>query len=339
MSIRRVLDIPASIINLRISVAEQYGADRVRILEKTGISSELISKPTNRIPVPQAVAVWQAIIDETGNHDIGLESGLRVKFPTLGVLGYVMMNSSSVEKALEKLCVFQRIVASVAFWEMSKDGGLITYSSHLQQPWEPLFRYTIDFMMTGVHGFIKDSTAKEIRPIEVGFNFPQPANVHRYEQIFAPATIKFEADRPFLTYKSDDLRASILGSNSEMFNHFESLLVDKVNAHDQVNQVSRSVRRIIQKRLTAEIPSVEIVARELMMSVRNLQNHLKKEGNSYRSLLNDVRKDTSIKQLKNRNFSISEVAFITGFSDISVFSRSFKKWTGFTPSQFQAQFG
>ena len=48
-------------------------------------------------------------------------------------------------------------------------------------------------------------------------------------------------------------------------------------------------------------------------------------------------KKVSVKQLKNKAFNISDVAFLAGFSDLAVFSRNFKKWTGMTPSEFRIQ--
>ena len=47
--------------------------------------------------------------------------------------------------------------------------------------------------------------------------------------------------------------------------------------------------------------------------------------------------EIAIKQLSISSNNVTDVAFLTGFSDISVFSRNFKKWTGLTPTEFQNQ--
>lgn len=53
--------------------------------------------------------------------------------------------------------------------------------------------------------------------------------------------------------------------------------------------------------------------------------------------LNRIRIEQSVKLLKNSNMSISEVAESSGYSDISYFSKVFKKIIGKTPTQFRRE--
>ncbi len=130
----------------------------------------------------------------------------------------------------------------------------------------------------------------------------------------------------------------MIGSDTELYKYFESLLHDALDEHDNIQQYSRSVRKLIHQYMNAEIPLVDDVASELAMSSRSLQSKLKDEGTTYQQLVNEVRKEVSMKQLKNKKLNITEIAFLIGFTDISVFSRNFKKWTGLSPTKFQAQY-
>ena len=178
---------------------------------------------------------------------------------------------------------------------------------------------------------------KNIHPLEVGFNFPEPSNADRYHEIYDPAVIKFSCDNPYIIYNKSDLDNEITAYDPSIFDHFEVLLEETANEHDRVNINTRAVKNSILKRLKAEIPKTGEVARELTMSVRTLQENLKKEGTSFREILNSVRKEIAIKQLLKSQNNVTDVAFLTGFSDISIFSRNFKKWTGLTPTEFQKQ--
>ena len=77
------------------------------------------------------------------------------------------------------------------------------------------------------------------------------------------------------------------------------------------------------------------MADQLNTGVRTLQRQLREEKTSYQELLNAVKKEMAIKHLKSGQMSISEIAYILGFSEPSVFHRSFKKWTGYTPKSFR----
>jgi AraC-like DNA-binding protein len=334
---RRARDIPAAVIALRISVAESFGANRQEILKEANIPSEALTNPKARVTVEQTMDVWTAIVKQIGSHDIGLECGLRTRFQTMGILGYVMMNSSSIISAWIKLCAYQELVMSIMFQTIRTEQDRVILQGKMQEKWQKEFRYTVDFAYASIMTLIKNCSPKEIHPLEVGFNFPEPKNIDRYREIFGPAIIKFSCEHPFIIFNKSDMENEIIGMDPGLFDHFEILLEETANEHDKINTNTRAVKKSILDRLKAEIPKAEEVARELAMSVRSLQESLKKEGTTYQEILNSVRKEIAIKQLTKSYNTVTDVAFLTGFSDISVFSRNFKKWTGFTPTEFQNQ--
>lgn len=334
---RRANDIQAAVINLRIGVALQFGADRTSLIKEAGISEELLSNPTNRVTVEETMKVWEAIVNQTGSQDVGLVSGSRMRLTSLGILGYLIMNSSNLGKAFEKICVHQRLVNSIAFLNMFSEGSTIKFALEMQEEWSPYFRYTIDFMISATASIFNDNSHKVVKPIKVGFQFPEPVNVSTYIDLFGPAPVEFGCPITYISYSKKELESPVIGANTDLFNYFERELKIALDTHDNLNQYTRKVKEMIQQKLKAEIPGLEDVSREIGVSSRSLQLHLKEENTSYQSLLNEIRKEVSIKHLRNKKFNITEVAFLTGFSDISVFSRSFKKWTGLSPSQFQLQ--
>lgn len=334
---RRARDIPAAIIALRIAVAESYGADRLEILREANISSDIFTNPKARATVEQAMDVWRAIVRQTGSHDIGLECGLKSHFQTMGILGYVMMNSRTIAQAWTKLCSYQELVLSILLQKIKIEGASIRFDGTMQEEWQDEFRYTIDYIYTSCLTLIKNCTSQNIHPQEVGFNFPEPSNIDRYHEIYDPAVIKFSCESPYIVYKKSDLDNPITAFDPNMFDHFEVLLKETANEHDRVNVNTRAVKNSILNTLKAEIPRTDEVARELAMSVRSLQENLKKEGTTFQKILTSVRKEIAIQQLSRSYNNVTDVAFLTGFSDISVFSRNFKKWTGLTPTEFQNQ--
>ena len=255
----------------------------------------------------------------------------------MGILGYVMMNSQSITQAWRKLCNYQELVLSILLQKMNIEGDIIRIDGTMQEEWQDEFRYTIDYIYTSCLTLIKNCTSQNIHPLEVGFNFSEPPNVARYHEIYDPAVIKFSCENPYIVYRKSDLDHQITAFDPSIFDHFEVLLKETANAHDRINANTRAVKNRILNRLKAEIPKADEVARELAMSVRSLQKNLKQEGTSFQQILNAVRKEIAMQQLSRSHNNVTDVAFLTGFSDISVFSRNFKKWTGLTPTEFQNQ--
>jgi AraC-like DNA-binding protein len=96
-------------------------------------------------------------------------------------------------------------------------------------------------------------------------------------------------------------------------------------------------RRAIGGRLRGGDPSLEGVAREMGMSERSLQRHLRDHGSSFNALADEVREATACLYLEQPDMALAEIAFLLGFSDQSSFNRAFKRWTGLTPRQGRAQ--
>ena len=79
------------------------------------------------------------------------------------------------------------------------------------------------------------------------------------------------------------------------------------------------------------------MADHLHLGVRTLQLRLKETGHTYQQLLDGVRHDLAQSHLREPHLSTTDIAFLLGYSEPSVFVRSFKKWTGQTPGVFRKQ--
>jgi AraC-like DNA-binding protein len=75
------------------------------------------------------------------------------------------------------------------------------------------------------------------------------------------------------------------------------------------------------------------VAKRLGMSRATLYRQLREEGTSYEDLLDDLRHRMALHYLDGKKVSVNQTAYLVGFSDPSVFSRAFKRWTGKSPAQ------
>ena len=71
------------------------------------------------------------------------------------------------------------------------------------------------------------------------------------------------------------------------------------------------------------------------MSERTLHRRLTEQGQTFQSIANHAQREAAESLLANGDSSLAEVAFLTGFSDQSAFTRAFKGWTGQTPLMFR----
>jgi AraC-like DNA-binding protein len=83
-------------------------------------------------------------------------------------------------------------------------------------------------------------------------------------------------------------------------------------------------------------PTPETAARALAVSRRTLSRRLADEGSSFRTILDDVRREFACALLQDRSLSIADVAFFLEYSEPAAFNRSFRRWTGQTPRAFRS---
>jgi AraC-like DNA-binding protein len=89
--------------------------------------------------------------------------------------------------------------------------------------------------------------------------------------------------------------------------------------------------------LTSELdktpPTLDRMAASFGMSERTLRRKLVEEGMSFRELLNLVRKDLCRLYFLEDTRSLGEIALLLGYSDLSAFTRAYKKRVGTPPSR------
>jgi len=82
---------------------------------------------------------------------------------------------------------------------------------------------------------------------------------------------------------------------------------------------------------------VENVTSLLSTNERSLQRKLKASGTSFRQLVEKTRKSIAQQQLRYSDLSKTQLAYILGYSELSAFTRAFKRWFGVAPSKWKDQ--
>jgi AraC-like DNA-binding protein len=111
----------------------------------------------------------------------------------------------------------------------------------------------------------------------------------------------------------------------------ENILVKYKNT----NSLTAKIRRRLRQTLPHELPDFEVLARELHTASATLRRRLHEEGESYRSIKDQLRRDVAITYLSDSDRSVMDIALELGFAEPSAFHRAFKKWTGASPGEYR----
>ena len=118
---------------------------------------------------------------------------------------------------------------------------------------------------------------------------------------------------------------------------FEAHLEEELSQLDDGPTLERLVRNHIAQSLSEGIPAVSDIASHFNMSARTLQRRLSERGCSFQNLIDGARRELAKQLLRETSYPLAEVAFLTGFSEQSAFTRAFKRWAGQTPRSYRLE--
>jgi AraC-like DNA-binding protein len=101
------------------------------------------------------------------------------------------------------------------------------------------------------------------------------------------------------------------------------------------NTVSLAIGELIREGHT----SLTRLAKRLGSTPRTLQRQLKERQLDYKKLLDDIRRRLAINYLWDGTHTVTDIAFLLGYSETSAFNRAFKRWTGMTPRAYRDRIG
>jgi AraC-like DNA-binding protein len=110
---------------------------------------------------------------------------------------------------------------------------------------------------------------------------------------------------------------------------------DGPNPPHGARPLTEDLRRLLRTELLRETCSATRVAGLFLMHRRTLNRHLRTEGLAFRQVANEVRFEIACELLANTDMALSQIAAALKYSEPSVFTRAFRRWSGETPSAWR----
>ena len=101
------------------------------------------------------------------------------------------------------------------------------------------------------------------------------------------------------------------------------------------NKILDRIMNVINKNISNPELSVDMISSEVGISRVHLHRKLKELTNqTTRDLIRNTRLKQAVFLLESKNYNVSEVALMTGFTNITIFSRAFKELYGLSPMNY-----
>lgn len=188
--------------------------------------------------------------------------------------------------------------------------------------------------LSAVDVISKEVSTASFVPLAVYFKHPPRGDPSAYEEHFG-CPVHFQSGRDALLVNENDMDAPNRLGDETIAKFFDQHLEQEIASIDDDLSLEHAVRRAVSNVLSEGVPTLSFIASELNVGSRTLQRRLSDNGSSFQSVVDLARKDLAKRLLRETQYSLAEIAFLTGFAEQSGFTRAFKRWAGQTPRSYR----
>lgn len=332
--------IGAGVARVLMDFAISKGASREILERRCGIQSDDLKNPDIRISFAKYSALMRAGKELCNDPALALHFGEAADPCEISIVATIAAASTSMIDAIAQLNRYSRLVVDAdtagadRFQIVRDDAGPWLVDARLHPNAFPeLTESTFARMVSSArrHGYAPFATAVQVTHAE-------PSYRGEYDRIFS-APVSFGSNRNALLLDESLLSEGIAPQPRYVF----GVLSEHADALLRSLEESKSVRGRVESLLMPILHKgearINAIAREMGVSRWTLSRRLKTEGATFEQVLDDLRRKMAHHYLSGKKVSISETAYLLGFSDPAAFSRAFKRWTGMSPKGARSQMG
>lgn len=312
---------------------ERLGGDTDELLRRCDVAPEILTVPGIYLPYANYMRLLHAAAEQTSTPHFGLLMSRSASAETLGTTGIIMTQAKTVGDAWKTLTHFYRIhdtYGAVGF-ELSERSAMVRYA--LPRNDQPGTRQVYDVAAGITTNIMRRFCGAGYQLVCMAFPYARPDSLDHYSGLSALQ----------LAFDSTTLEA-----------HFDIDLWNRSLPEGSVDQglgqsgglelyrgATQSTSSLVEEMIRRWLPSgdctLPFIAATLAMTTRTLQLRLESEHSSFRDILEKVRRDIATFHLRRRDMSLTQLAMVLGYSELSAFSRSFRRWFGSSPQQWQSR--
>ena len=328
-----------------IEVFSDLGTPLEILLRGSGISHAEFDMQEARISYSQWRILLTNGVRACAHPQLGLIAGLRFDWSFWGPMGFMVHCSPSLKDVAES---FRRYMVTVQPFYALQAGRSNSYLDAGNRVVEPINYATSQDRDPVLREFLRQFRLaftlrlwdqcgnKEVADpeIKVRLDTPRPGSYEFYEQLPCQS----------LEFGCDD--STISGSIELVFKRFrpmrlrtyERLQQECERELDQFSSRFSFAERVRWHMRSHFAPNLDLnqVAEQLHIAPRSLSRRLSADGETFRTLLHDIRMEIALHHLRNSCLAVEEIADFTGFSCASSLRRAVKNWSGKTASDLRS---
>jgi AraC-like DNA-binding protein len=306
------------------------GLDKRALLQSVGIDPDGAVDPSLMVPDTNYYALLETIAHADPNAtDLPLRVGATMRCDDYGAFGLAWKSALNLRGSYERAERYARVLTSVATYRVRDAEEGVYMQLHREGERRLGLRLSNEATIASIAAISEEVSTAGFQAQAIYFRHRAPRSTVAHERHFG-------CPDALLVSSAVLQRPNRLGDRS-ISRFFDTHLEEELSKYNDSASLERRVRIQISQALSQGVPRISDVASCLGLSGRTLQRRLSGRGYSFQTLVDQSRRELARRLLKETDYPLAEVAFLTGFSEQSAFNRAFKRWAGQTPRSFRIQ--
>ncbi|SDE47444.1 AraC-type DNA-binding protein [Paenibacillus sp. UNCCL117] len=304
------------------------------LYQELELQEERMTHPDHYIEAGQFDRFLERAAQLCQDPHFGLRLGSGYSLDNLGLIGYILLNSSTLNQAFANFQRYNVLLCSGVVYDLQKVNGEARFSFWVSDPSRRPTYHLMESILASAYVIFQRLTGDRAKLKSVSFTHEPSPGMQPYADLFSVEPAFRQMDN-MLVFDADALELPVLYRNEHLLQLVENHAIQTIRALKLEQTFSETVSLAIIRKFDGTIPRIQDIARSLGFSVRSMQLQLSKDHTTFKDLVAAIRKNMAESYLKNPSFSVTDISYALGFSDPASFRLAFKKWTGQTPGEFR----
>ncbi|HEY8088848.1 MAG TPA: AraC family transcriptional regulator [Polyangiaceae bacterium] len=322
-----------------VALCARWGVDAEALLAGTGLTLDALKDPATRVPLDTCADIAERARTLTGIPGLAFLVGSRMRLSWHGFLGFAAMAAGTVREALAIAEQFSLTRTSAFSISTHVEGPVASVVFEERAPLGRMREFAIILLLVGVGRLADEVTGKSLAGV-AECAFPEPdyaAPILAQVSSLPGGTMRFGQPAHRLVFDASILDLPLVNADPAAMRLARAQCDRELAALAASTGFVGRVRGEVARGDDGGFASLPEVARRVGTSTRTLKRRLAEQRTTFSEVLEEARRQRALLLLDDRRVPIAEVADRLGYSDVSNFTRAFRRWTGRTPAAFRTR--
>jgi AraC-like DNA-binding protein len=324
-----------ALTRLAYARANAAGLDLDPILKATNLTRRQIEDPRERLMVRDQISFLDRVAGELNDDLLGFHLALEPDLREIGWLYYVSASSETVGQGLQQGARYTSIVNEGVALHYTQDKEIVQMIKYVGVS-RHSDRQQIESFATLLVRMWRHLTGLPLVPSRVQFMHRRQV-VARELAAFFGRNVEFGAASDEIVFPITFKSAPIVSADPYLHKLLTAYCEEVLSRRGAFGGPFRStVENVIAPLLPHGKARAGEIARRLGMSQRTFARRLSSEGATFSDVLDQLRIDLARRHLSDSSLSVSEIAWLLGYKELSAFTHSCKRLTGKSPREIRS---